>query len=252
MRGSPLGWATEMAGSTRIPATFNNLYALKTSLGRLPTLGMASSNTTLPIGNATVGILAPDLGSLLYISRLTLGSSAYQEDPAWLDLPWRENKFLRCQLQKRQPTFAILMDDGHVRPQPPITRALETVARVLRNHGYEILEWRPPAHSPAVDTLFRMIGADGAREIRANIECSGEPPVEQLRTWFADCKSTESMSVEDYWALSKARTDYIASYQSYWRSTAATTSNGQSVDGVIMPITAHSACFENEMNYFGT
>lgn len=251
MRGSPFGWATEIAGSARIPATFNNLYALKVSHGRFPTSGMASSSTNLPLVNETLGMLSPDLASLQHISRLTLGSSAYQDHPAWLDIPWRESKFLKFHLGRRPPTFAIFADNGHVQPQPPITRALETIAQQLKAQGFDVVTWKPPPHSPAVETLFRMIGADGAREIRAHIQRSGEPAVEQLRTWFANSHNTQSMPVDEYWALCKARTDYIASYQSYWKATEVTSASGRAVDGVIMPVTAHSACFENELNYFG-
>lgn len=250
MRGSPFGWATETAGSTRIPAVFNHLYALKASLGRLPTTGVASSNTSLPLGSVTIGMLCPDLTSLEHISRLTLGSSAYQEDPAWLDMPWRESKFFKTQRGGRRPVFAILADDTHVHPQPPIKRALDHVATELKIHGFEVIDWKPPQQPHAVETLFRMIGADGARDIRKHIQLSGEPPVQQLEKWFFDTDDVHSLSIDEYWALCKSRTDYIASYQSYWKATANISSQGFPVDGVIMPVTAHAACFENELDYF--
>lgn len=252
MKGSPFGWATEIAGSTRIPATFNGLFAIKVSIGRLSTLGLASSNTSLPLCNATIGMLSPDLPSLIHISRLTLGSPAYQDDPNWLDLPWREKKFLTFRYQNRRPTFAIMSCDGHVHPQPPLNRALDLVSQELKRCGYQIIEWEPPSHALAVEGMFRMIGADGAREIRKHICDSGEPPVDQLKDWFFESEYGQSLPTHEYWALCKARTDYMTSYHSYWKATENLTEDHLPVDGVIMPVTAHAACYETEMNYFGT
>ncbi|KAK5082629.1 hypothetical protein LTR05_006509 [Lithohypha guttulata] len=249
MKGSPFGWATEIAGSTRIPAIFNNLFAIRVSTGRLSALGIASSNQNLPLCNTTVGMISYDLSFLQHMCRLTLGATAYQEDPAWLDMPWREARFQ--EVESRKPTFAVLLEDQHVRPQPPLQRALRHLTQSLRAQGYEVVAWQPPSHKEAVETLFRMIGADGAKDIRANIASSGEPPVPQLKKWFFEHHDPPNLSVSEYWALCKSRMDYIAAYHSYWLSSKQINITQRPIDGVIMPVVAQVACYENELNYFG-
>ena len=250
MKGSPFGWATEIAGSARVPATFNKLFALRVSTGRLPIQGVASSNPTLPLCNASVAMISWDLPILQHISRICLGSQAYQEDSHWLDMPWREMKFRS--FQYRPPTFAILLHDGNIYPQPPVRRALDITCRVLRQQGYQVVAWNPPPHAPAVENLFKIVGADGAADIRANILSSGEPPVQQLKTWFLESTRTQSLPTSDFWSLCKSRNDYVAAYHAYWRSSKNLTSNGHEVDGVIMPVVADAACLENGLDYFGT
>lgn len=248
MRGSAFGWATEVAGSTRIPATFNNLFSMRVSAGRLPITCIALSNIS-PLYMVTIGMLSWDLPILQHMARLTLGSPSYSSDPVWLDMPWRESRYQK--FQRHRPTLAVLMDDGHVHPQPPLKRALIQVAEQLRRRGFEVIDWHPPSHAQAVELMFRIIGADGAADIRKNIASSGEPPVQQLKKWFVEAQGAASLPLSEYWALCKARSDFVAEYLAYWQASAKRTACGKPVDGVIMPVTAHAACFENDLNYFG-
>lgn len=249
MKGSPFGWATEIAGSTRIPAAFNNLFALRVTAGRLSALGLASSSPNLPLCSTTIGMISHSLPFLQYMCRLTLGSEMYQEDPAWLDVPWRESRFQT--FKARKPVFAVLLDDQYVRPQPPIRRVLRQITDSLRARGYEVIDWQPPSHKTGVETLFRIIGADGASDIRATINKSGEPPVQQLRTWFFEQHDAPVLSVSEFWSLCKSRTDFMTAYNTYWLSSALATTALRPVDGVIMPVAAQVACQENELDYFG-
>lgn len=43
LKGSPIGFGTDIGGSVRIPAGFNGLYGIKPSHGRMPYEGMANS-----------------------------------------------------------------------------------------------------------------------------------------------------------------------------------------------------------------
>lgn len=249
MKGSPFGWVTEIAGSARIPAAFNGLFALRVCTGRLPTLGIASSSSALPVCGITPAMITSDLVSLQHVARLTLGSNAYQEDSQWLDLPWREMKFSQ-QFQAR-PTFAILKHDQHVQTHPPVQRALDIVSKALTAQGYEVIQWDPPRHHAAVQTLFRIIGADGGSEIRREIKASGESPVKQLEAWFSESESSSRISVEEFWSLCSERTKYNLLYHKYWKQSKMRTTSKRQVDGVIMPVTADAAAYENGLTYFG-
>ncbi len=49
LKGSPVGFGTDIGGSIRIPAAFNGLYGIRPSSGRLPYEGMANSMVSQPL-----------------------------------------------------------------------------------------------------------------------------------------------------------------------------------------------------------
>ncbi len=245
MRGSPLGWATEVAGSTRIPAAFNGLYALRSSSGRLTAKGVASSMEGLPVCGHVVAPVSTELGFLKHIMKCVIGSQTSQEDPNLIDIPWR---MINTSIYR--PSFAVLRCDGNVLPQPPISRALDMVVCALHGAGYQVIEWHPPAHAPAVRNLFEILGSDGARGVRDALELSGEPPVPQLATWFYQ-QDNGPLPTTEFWALCQKRATYRSEYQEYWNSTKEKTLSKRPVDGVILPIAADAAAQENSLTYFG-
>jgi amidase len=68
LRGSPVGFGTDIGGSIRIPAAFNGLYGIRPSSGRMPYEGMANSmdgqNTILSV----VGPMATSVSNASLIS----------------------------------------------------------------------------------------------------------------------------------------------------------------------------------------
>ncbi|KAG9770943.1 amidase, partial [Aureobasidium melanogenum] len=248
MKGSPIGLGTEFAGSTRIPAVLNGLYSLKVSSGRLPIYGVAAARTSLPARNSTIAIISWDFALLQLSAKLSLGISNFQEDPGFLDMPWMQSKIR--ELSTRRPVFAVLESDGSVQPQPPIRRALRNTIQVLRSAGYQVIDWKPPEHAPAVETYFKIIGADGAQATREHIKASGEPPVPRLKNWY-ESPPPQPLPLPEYLALLESQENYQAEYQAYWRSTSNLVLSKLPVDGVILPVCADAACFENTLTYFG-
>lgn len=190
-----------------------------------------------------------DLPILTHVCKVTLGSPAFAEDPTCIAMPWRETRFLQSS-SKKLLTFAIMYSDGHVRPQSPVERALKMVAQSLRRANYEIVKWEPPSHAPAVENLFRIIGADGAQEIRRELRASGEPPVPMLESWYRG-SNTAVLSTSEFWDLCQKRQEYRERYHTYWQSLHSRTVSGRPPDGVILPVLPNAACVENTLTYFG-
>lgn len=248
LKGSPIGWGTEFAGSTRIPAVLNGLYSLKVCSGRLPMYGVAAARTSLPARNSTIAMISWDFALLQLIAKFTLGLPSFQEDPGYLGMPWRQSKV--HELSTRRPVFAVLEFDDKIQPQPPIRRALRNTIHVLRSAGYQVIDWKPPMHAPAVETYFKIIGADGASATREHIKASGEPPVPRLKDWY-DSRPPQPLPLPEYLAFAESQDKYQADYQIYWKSTSKLTTGKIPVDGVILPVCADVACFENSLTYFG-
>lgn len=179
LRGSPVGFGTDIGGSIRIPAAFNGLYGLRPSGGRLPYQGMANSMDGQNSVLSVVGPLAPSVSTLQLLVKSLLSREPWFHDPLVHDMPWRDDKAVISKDQKL--SFAVLRHDGVVSLHPPVKRALETVIERLEKQGHRIIEWKPPAHKRGLDTLSAAWNYDNGADIRSAFELSGEPMV---RTWF--------------------------------------------------------------------
>ncbi|MCJ1482736.1 hypothetical protein MMC06_002902 [Schaereria dolodes] len=185
-----------------------------------------------------------------------LSTRPWQDDCEVMELPWLEEKVnlmkqRRCANGERNGklVFGIMKWDGHVQPHPPIQRAMRLVADALRERGYDIIEWSPPPHSPAVDILFQIFGCTAGSAVRKAINDSGEPPVNQLRSWF-NAQENEPSFTSDFWTLRQQREDYRAEYNKYWNSTREHTFSKRPVDAVILPVAPSAAVHEGRFTYY--
>lgn len=142
LRGSPAGFGTDIGGSIRVPASFNGIFGLRPSTGRLPYEGVANSmdgqNTILSV----VGPMATTARSLKLIFKAILEQSPWNHDPLVLELPWRSSVERNLQVcingNPSTLTFAIMHDDGVVKSQPPVQRAIKLIEKTLRNKSHQV------------------------------------------------------------------------------------------------------------------
>ena len=145
LKGSPIGFGTDIGGSIRIPAGFNGLYGLRPSAGRLPYEGMANSmdgqNTVLSV----VGPLSHSAPSLRLAVQSLLSQQPWLYDPLVHEIPWRDEQeqvvidiINKSQNGSGQLAFGILMNDGTVAPHPPVKRAMEIVIKTIQRLGHKV------------------------------------------------------------------------------------------------------------------
>lgn len=146
--------------------------------------------------------------------------------------------------------FGVLASDGHVRPHPPIQRALNIVVSALRQCGREVIKWSPPPHLPAVEVLFKILGSISASEARPALKARGEPPISQLEDWYYHEDIEPSTSAE-FWALCAQGRQFCADYKTYWNSMATMTQSGKIPDGVDMPVVPTLAVRPGEYRHYG-
>lgn len=170
LKGSPVGFGTDIGGSIRIPAAFNGLYGLRPSAGRLSYQGMANSMDGQNSLLSVVGPLAHSVATLRLMVKSLLTLEPWLRDPLVHELPWRDDHEQQIldnigvkQSQIPKLAFGIMRHDGVVNPQPPIQRALNTVEDILKNLGHkvpfnfqlassesdqlQVVDWKPPSHS---------------------------------------------------------------------------------------------------------
>ena len=145
LKGSPVGFGTDIGGSIRIPAAFNGLYGLRPSSGRLPYEGMANSmdgqNTVLSV----VGPLSHSAASLRLVTRALLSQEPWLHDPLVHEIPWREEHERQILTMinntsdgSGQLAFGFLKHDGIVTPHPPVRRAMDLAQETIQRLGHKV------------------------------------------------------------------------------------------------------------------
>ena len=141
LKGSPLGFGSDIGGSIRIPAAFNGLYGLRPSSGRMPYEGVANSmdgqNTILSV----IGPLSTTLSGLRLAMKSVLSQTPWLYDPLVHELPWRAEQegLPRDTLNKPQLCFAVMRDDKIITPYPPVNRALSIAVESLEKQGHKVM-----------------------------------------------------------------------------------------------------------------
>jgi amidase len=113
---------------------------------RLPNFGMTTtmfgSEQMLP----TLGPLSTSLEGCRIFMKTIIDAKPWLKEPSLLPFPWNEGDAFKG----RKPKIAVFVDDGVVKPHPPVTLALNQVVEKLKANGnVEIVEWIPYKHDEA-------------------------------------------------------------------------------------------------------
>ncbi|KAL8646563.1 MAG: hypothetical protein Q9210_006066 [Variospora velana] len=229
LRGSPVGFGTDIGGSIRIPAAFNGLMANS----------MDGQNSVLSV----VGPLADSVSTLQLVVKCLLSREPWLHDPLVHEIPWRDDKAI---ISKDDPlSFAVLRHDGSATPHPPVQRAISTVVEALEKQGHKVIEWHPPDHARGVNIILKAWNYDNGADIRSAFALSGEPMIPQIVGAFSGDKPPEDAT---YIAANNvAQREYQKEYMEYWNSTAELTGTGRPVD-VVAPF---SAARPERYSYYG-
>jgi amidase len=110
LHGSPLGVGTDIGGSVRIPAAFNNLWSLKPSHGRLPYGNMKKTSDGQEIVTAVIGPMAHCAGDLVYFTQAILQQEPWNYDPKVINMPWQETRYIEGKTGKK--VFGVVAAEG--------------------------------------------------------------------------------------------------------------------------------------------
>ena len=145
LKGSPVGFGTDIGGSIRIPAAFNGLYGIRPSVGRLPYEGMANSMDGQNSVLSVVGPLSHSAASLRLMFKSLLSQQPWLHDPLVHEIPWRdelEQQVIDLVASTQSGTdklaFGVLKHDGVVTPHPPVRRAMDIVVKTLEKLGHKV------------------------------------------------------------------------------------------------------------------
>lgn len=227
LKGSPFGIGSDIGGSIRIPAAFQNLYALRPSFGRFPTYGAKSGLPGLESVNSVNGPLTTSLENMELYCKTMVDKEPWLYDAKVVELPWRDIKL------PEKLNIAILVDDGYVRPTPPVRRGMNMLVEKLKSAGHDIIEWDPEYHLRLSEIITQFFLSDGGHHIKELTDGVGEPLFEYMHGY----NTAKDLGVAGLWKLHAERTSLMKKFLDKWNATAEKTGNGKPIDCIILPAT---------------
>ena len=124
--------------SIRIPSGFCGLFGLRPCYGRIPYEGAANSLEGQDSILSVLGPLSRTLSGLKIFTKAVIDSKPWTKDPLAVRKAWDEKSYrLSEHGEGKDLVFAILWDNGHVIPHPPVRRALEMTKKALIASGHK-------------------------------------------------------------------------------------------------------------------
>ncbi|KAK1818962.1 hypothetical protein LTR12_006650 [Friedmanniomyces endolithicus] len=206
---SPL--STDIGGSIRAPAAFNGLYAMRPTSERCPHLG---GKTAAP-GNVSIKVSAGpachSMEDLKLFVHLILTHPTLPYEPTCCIPFWNETSRPSTPLR-----IGIMLSDGVVDAHPPIQRAIQETAAKLKAAGHDVCDFAPPFDFwEAALTTWALYFQTGAREMRAVLAETGEPPIKQFEHNF-DVFKTKELTVPELFKRNVEQTAYKVAFQQAW------------------------------------
>ncbi|KAI7549679.1 fatty-acid amide hydrolase [Hortaea werneckii] len=200
-RASVIGVGTDIGGSIRVPAAFNNCYGLRPTTLRNSNLGLYGINAGQESIRGVAGPLGQSLNDLELFQKALLDQQPWDIDTTLIPVPWRDVEL------PTNFTVGVMMDDGIVKPHPPVLRALESTSKRLRAACINVVPWEPFDHKHGWDIVAALYFPDGGEGYRAEFDKTGEPEL-PLTTWAIQYSRKQPLSVRENWSLNASREAY--------------------------------------------
>ncbi|TFK85684.1 general amidase [Polyporus arcularius HHB13444] len=257
MRGSPLGVGTDIGGSLRIPSAFCGLYTLRPSYERLPYCNAVNSQEGQESISSVLGPMTNSLEGVKIFTKAVIDARPWRKDPLCIRKEWNEREY---QLGDHggpgaKLCFAIMWDNGVIKPHPPLKRALEMTKKALEAAGHRVIDWENHRNLEIYKIGVSIFNADDGTDYLADCALSGEPliqtmsPVTDAHEYALDQPLARTILGErrhltayELWQLHREKRALRKSHLDHWEATVSRTGTGRPVDAIISPAVAYAAC----------
>ncbi len=97
--------------------------------------------------------MARSLDMIQLAMKSLISKQPWDVDARCVPIVWREDMYTStC---AKPLTIGVLLDDGVVRPHPPITRVLRAAVEALRAAGHHIIDWDARLHPECIEVMVR-------------------------------------------------------------------------------------------------
>ncbi|KAK9379517.1 amidase signature domain-containing protein [Kockiozyma suomiensis] len=248
LKGSVMGWGTDLGGSVRIPQVFNGGYGLRPSAWRIPYEGVPVTIDGQEHVPSVIGPMTRTLNSLTSITKAVIENEPWKLDPKCIPIPWRQELYNET-LAKKKFIFGVMRDDGVVRVHPPIARTLDQAVERLRAAGHEVVEWNAPElHAELVPILNKFYIADGGEDVKSDVNKLGEPLMPYVERMV---NRGPPISIPEYWHNMVLKRDFQKKYLDKWNASGALTSTGEPIDFILAPGCPHTAVPVDKTSWVG-
>lgn len=260
--GSRIGVGSDVAGSVRAPAHFAGCYSLRCSTGRWPKMGM---NTSMPGQEGVPSVFSPlgrTLDDLHYFTRAFIQCGPWRYDHSVHPLEWRE-KVEEEYRDKKVLRVGVMRTDRVIDPSPACARALDLVAKALKEQGHDVFDVEPPDPYEGLLLASQLLNADGCAMFRSFLR-TGEHtdpgagqmsfymdlprPIKYLYylwvkyvrrdpLWAGLLRDWRPKTAFENWKLVSKRETYKAEWHDWWREL----DGGKGMDFMITPPNATPA-----------
>jgi len=238
MKGAPIGVGNDGGGSIRDPCAKCGLWGLRPTSLTMP----QDDYYHYEMGNdgiiPSTGPMCRSARDIDFFISAVRATKPHLTDPLLVPLPWSIPDKLDRKLR-----VGIMMHDGEVVPQPPMTRALKLAKAKLEASGeVEVLEYLPYEHKAGYDIIREIYFEDGGATVRKVLEEGGED-ILPLTEWVISPPHTKNHTIPEAWDLRYRRDKYRQAYSDYW--------NASGCDVVLCPPFPGTACPHDMARYWG-
>ncbi|KAJ5774753.1 hypothetical protein N7457_009649 [Penicillium paradoxum] len=240
MRGSMVGFGTDIGGSIRVPAMCHGIYGFKPSNGRVPFGGQQNGQIEGKGRIALQAVAGPiarsvaDLNAIM--AEIVPRAELFGED--CIPGSWPSSSVSISLAPPRNFTIGVLKTDGVVTPLPPITRILNEVANILRRTpGVEVVDIPLPPVLPTCQALAgRLMGVDDGSHMLDLIESMDEDLIPWLQ---GRMKRGKALTVVQLAKLQAQRAEVEKEMMKMWTLSPQASSVARRVDAIICPVAPH-------------
>ena len=211
-------------------------------------------NAANPIA-AVTGPMSSSLAGIKLFMKTAIDSKPWFNEPSLLPIPW--NTSLKVNPEQAPLKIAVLWHDGVVKPHPPITRGLRTLAEKVKSiPNVSVVDWKPRGHDKAWEIICSLYYQDDGETDAEVMAVSGEP-WRPLTTWMLkENRSVRRADAKELGHWMEERERYRSEYAKTWNETATRhdPDTGESlgmVDAILCPVGPGVAPRHDTAKYWG-
>jgi fatty acid amide hydrolase len=171
---TPLGIGTDIGGSIRIPAHFCGVAGLKPTIDRWSNRGSVGAIPGQELVRAQIGPMAREAEDVALLMRALDPQFMARLDPAVAPMAAPDPS----QVDVKGLRIGVFTDDGFLRPDPALQRAVREAAQVLKDAGATLIDYTPPGAQELLYVWLAGISSDGGETMRGVL--AGEEVARQI------------------------------------------------------------------------